>query len=129
MKCSNIPQTSLTNSTIVLDEARSKSAAEMALNVVQLTLDWKMKRQSTRFREPQSDHFGKTGTIWHGIGAVVKLPKDLGQTAKVPIEGDEFEYHSKSYHHVSDDKIEDAFAVLSSLAEALVELKTQYRPK
>ena len=46
---------------------------------------------------------------------------------KVPSEnGRLIEYHSQSYHHVSDDKVEDAFAVLSSLAQALNDVKKRY---
>ena len=98
-------------------QVRYKVAEALKENEIMVTADWKMKQLATKFRETQSDWFGKAGTIWHGVMVVRKVWN---------AEKSEFEYHATFETLVSDDKKEDGFAVLSSLRETFLNVKRDY---
>lgn len=85
--------------------------ASLALNQVAITADYKMKYLQTVYRESQQEWFGKAGMTWHGVWATVKRQD---------------KFISQFFHNVSDDKKEDAFAVLSNIAEALRQIKCAF---
>ena len=75
-----------------------------------ITMDWAMKFQCQKFREKQSEWFGKRGLSWHVSSVVLKQ-------AEEPM--------VVTYTHIFDTCTQDWFAVASILENLLLTLKMQ----
>ena len=76
-----------------------------------IVMDWAMKYLQVRYREKQSDWYGKRGMSWH-VSSVVTKDTD-NQTVKVT-----------SYVHLFDPCSQDWFAVASIIEDLLGQIKT-----
>ena len=77
-----------------------------------ITMDWAMKFQCLKYREKQSEWFGKRGMNWHVSSVVVKT-------------GQEEEPMVVTYTHLFDSCVQDWFAVASILEDLLFALKKE----
>ena len=75
-----------------------------------ITMDWVMKFQCQKYREKQSEWFGKRGLSWHVSSVVLK------QTEEPMV---------LTYTHMFDSFTQDWFAVASILENLLLTLKTE----
>ena len=75
-----------------------------------ITMDWAMKFQCQKYREKQSEWFGKRGLSWHVSSVVLK------QTEEPMV---------VTYTHMFDSCTQDWFAVASILENLLLTLKTE----
>ena len=96
---------------------KAKIVAKLKPNQALVTVDWRMKWLATTFREFQGEWFAKAGMISQGVMVVIKVVGDDGK----------IQYHTFTFHHVRDDKVEDGFASLSSLAQAIVQAKKKIK--
>ena len=78
---------------------------------VLIVIDWAMKFQQTRFREKQSDWYGKRGLSWH-VSSVVS--KGVSSDTVVVT----------SYVHLFDSSTQDWFSVASILENLLSTIKS-----
>ena len=78
---------------------------------VLIVIDWAMKFQQTRFREKQSDWYGKRGLSWHVSSVVSKGVSS--DTAVVT-----------SYVHLFDSSTQDWFSIASILENLLSTIKS-----
>ena len=77
-----------------------------------ITMDWAMKFQCQKYREKQSEWFGKRALSWHVSSVVVKT----GQTEEPVV---------VTYTHLFDSCVQDWFAIASILENLLFTLKTE----
>jgi hypothetical protein len=82
-------------------------------NVALIVMDWAMKFQQLRYREKQSDWFGKRGLSWH-ISTVIS--SDVKKEGSLELQ---------SYAHLFDTCQQDWFAVSSIIENTLKVIKTQ----
>ena len=75
-----------------------------------ITMDWEMKFQCQKYREKQSEWFGKRGLSWHVSSVVLKLTEGPMVV---------------TYTHLFDSCTQDWFAVASILENLLLTLKTE----
>lgn len=80
-------------------------------NAALIIMDWAMKFLQLRYREKQSDWFGKRGLSWH-ISTVISLDKASGRL------------EIKSYAHLFDSCSQDWFAVCSIIDNTLKAFKS-----
>jgi hypothetical protein len=76
-----------------------------------IVMDWAMKYLQVRYREKQSDWYGKRGMSWH-VSSVIAKDTD-NETVKVT-----------SYVHLFDPCSQDWFAVASIIEDLLNKMKT-----
>lgn len=76
-------------------------------------MDWAMKFIQLRFREKQSDWFGKRGMSWHISTVITSDPNHKGKL------------EVQSYAHLFDTCQQDWFAVSSIIESTLKEIKTK----
>ena len=76
-----------------------------------ITMDWAMKFQCQKYREKQSEWFGKRGLSWHVSSVVFKTREEEPVVV--------------TYAHLFDSCIQDWFAVGSILENLLLTLKTE----
>ncbi|KAL9970005.1 hypothetical protein ACROYT_G022307 [Oculina patagonica] len=77
-----------------------------------VVLDWAMKFQQMKFREKQSDWFGKRGLSWHISSVVFREEKHQ-------------ELEVQSYAHLFDSCNQDGYAVASIVEDLCVKLKSR----
>ena len=77
-----------------------------------LVMDWAMKFLQLRYREKQTDWYGKRGLSWH-VTSVVSRDKVSG---KISV---------SSYTHIFDQCTQDWYAVASIIKHLLLHLKQQ----
>lgn len=75
-----------------------------------IVMDWAMKFRQIRFREKQSDWYGKRGLSWH-VSSVVSCDELMG------------ELQVTSFVHLFDQCTQDWFAVASVIEHLLTYLK------
>ena len=78
-----------------------------------VVMDWAMKFQQIKFREKQSEWFGKRGLSWHISSIIFK-----DQNSK--------EVEVQSYAHLFDACTQDWYAVASILEDLLVKFKSTH---
>ena len=78
-----------------------------------LVMDWAMKFQQLRYREKQSDWFGKRGLSWYISTVICSDPENPGSL------------ELQSYAHLFDACQQDWFAVCSVAEHTLQEIKRQ----
>ena len=89
--------------------AKQDILAELDHNSCLLVMDWAMKFLQLRYREKQTDWYGKRGLSWH-ITSVVTT--DMSGATEVI-----------SYVHLFDQCTQDWFSVASILEDLLTKLK------
>ena len=78
---------------------------------VLIVIDWAMKLPQIKFREKQSEWFGKRGMSWH-VSSVVSKTEDSE------------EFSVTSYVHIFDQTTQDWFAVASILQNLIGHIKS-----
>lgn len=91
------------------DAARHEVLDNLDAKSVFLTLDWAMKFLPRKFRESQSDWFGKRGIPWHISGAMRKNVSD--------------ETEMLTFVHCFESCIQDSSSVLAILDDVFNQLK------
>ena len=89
------------------DLLKNKDASEALI-----IMDWAMKFLQFKYREKQSDWFGKRGLSWH-VSTVISMDKNSG------------DLELKTYAHLFDACQQDWFAVLSIIENTLKTLKAE----
>ena len=95
------------------DQAKQDVLKSLDETSTLITMDWAMKFQCQKYREKQSEWFGKRGLSWHVSSAVFKTG---------PIE----EPTVTTYVHLFDSCNQDWFAVASILENVLQLLKKEH---
>lgn len=95
------------------NQEKAKQDILQTLNTTEaiIVMDWAMKFQQIKFREKQSDWFGKRGLSWHISSVVFREEKHQ-------------EIEVQSYAHLFDSSNQDWYAVASIVEDLLVKLKT-----
>ena len=91
--------------------AKQDILAELDQNSCLLVMDWAMKFLQLRYREKQTDWYGKRGLSWHITSVVTK---DMSSATEV-----------LSYAHLFDQCTQDWFSVASILEDLLTKLKAR----
>ena len=95
------------------DQAKQDVLKSLDETSTLITMDWAMKFQWQKYREKQSEWFGKRGLSWHVSSAAFKTgPKE--------------EPTVTTYAHLFDSSNQDWFAVASILENVLQLLKKEY---
>lgn len=95
------------------DQAKQDALKSLDETSTLITMDWAMKFQCQKYREKQSEWFGKRGLSWHVSSAVFKTgPKE--------------EPTVTTYAHLFDSCNQDWFAVASILENVLQLLKKEH---
>lgn len=95
------------------DQAKQDALKSLDETSTLITMDWAMKFQCQKYREKQSEWFGKRGLSWHVSSAVFKTgPKE--------------EPTVTTYTHLFDSCNQDGFAVASILENVLQLLKKEH---
>lgn len=96
------------------EKAKQQVLENLDDSSVLIVADWAMKFQQKRFREKQSDWYGKRGMSWHISSVVSKeLTSDGKQTVVVT-----------SYAHLFDSCTQDWFSVASIIENLFQTIKT-----
>ncbi len=101
----------------ILRSIHQESAKQSVLHNLKPTealiiLDWAMKFQQMKFREKQSDWYGKRGLSWH-ISTIVLKPEESSKNVEV-----------QTYAHLFDKCTQDWYAVLSIIEDLLGWMKS-----
>ena len=94
------------------DQAKQDLLKEKDPNTALIVMDWAMKFLQLKYREKQSDWFGKRGLSWH-VSTVITVNKDTG------------DLDIQTYTHLLDACKQDWFAVLSIIENTLKRLKSE----
>ena len=92
--------------------AKQDTLRDMDDSSIQLVMDWAMKLVQLRYREKQSQWFGKRGMSWH-ISSVVSKCSDSQELSVT------------SYVHLFDACSQDWFAVASIVEDLLLHIKSE----
>ena len=93
------------------DQARTYCLNLLDESTVLITQDWAMKFLPTKYRELQSDWFGKRGLSWHVSVVARKVDRKL---------------QSQAFVHIIENYLQDTSAVVRILEHTLRTLKTEY---
>ena len=93
------------------DKARSEILDALDESSVFITQDWAMKFLPQKYRESQSDWFGKRGISWH-ISVAVRKKHNVLQ--------------SQSFVHVAENSDQDSFLVVRIIEHVLRTLKAEH---
>ena len=91
---------------------KQRVLTELDDSSVFLIMDWAMKLTQMKYREKQSEWYGKRGMSWHITSAVTRN----SATQELDV---------KSYVHLFDASKQDWFAVISILEDLLKHIKTE----
>lgn len=94
------------------DRAKQDFFKLVSPNTVAILIDWAMKFTQVKYREKQSEWYGKRGLNWH-ISSVLAKDGDSGKTQVT------------SYAHLFDSCIQDWFTVTSIIENLLITLKAE----
>ena len=94
------------------DKARTEVLEQLDENAVLITQDWAMKFLPQKYRETQSEWFGKRGISWH-ISVVVRRLADG-------------KLQHQAFVHVAENCSQDANAVIAMIRHTLQELKKEH---
>jgi hypothetical protein len=92
------------------EEAKQDLLKNKDPNTAVIIMDWAMKFLQLKYREKQSDWFGKRGLSWH-VSTVISVDEKSG------------DLELKTYAHLFDACQQDWFAVLSIIENTLKTLK------
>lgn len=92
------------------DRAKQDFFKLVSPNTAAILIDWAMKFTKVRFREKQSEWYGKRGLNWH-ISSLLTMNADSGKTQVT------------SYAHLFDSCVQDWFTVTSIIENLLITLK------
>lgn len=92
--------------------AKQHTLRDMDNSSILLVMDWAMKFVQLRYREKQSQWFGKRGLSWH-ISSVVSKSSDSQELSVT------------SYAHLFDACSQDWFAVTSIVEDLLIHIKSK----
>lgn len=92
------------------DRAKQDSVEELDDSKVLIVMDWAMKFQQLKYREKQSEWFGKRGLSWHVSSVVIK--NVLTDSVEV-----------QTYVHLFDNCTQDWYSVASIIENLLLKLK------
>ena len=95
------------------DRAKQKVLDDLDEASVLIVADWAMKFEQTRFREKQSDWYGKRGLSWHVSSVISKC----SSTDTVTV---------TTYVHLFDPCTQDWFAVASVVENLLSTIKSNF---
>ena len=97
------------------NQEKAKQDLLQNLNISEaiVVMDWAMKFQQMKFREKQSEGFGKRGLSWHISSVIFK-----DENSK--------EVEVQSYAHLFDSCTQDWFSVASILEDLLVKFKSTH---
>ncbi|XP_078349668.1 uncharacterized protein LOC144634549 [Oculina patagonica] len=93
------------------DKARTDCLNRLDESSVLITQDWAMKFLPTKYRESQSDWFGKRGISWH-ISVVARK-----------VEG---QLQSQAFVHIIENSLQDSSAVVRIMEHTLRTLKSEH---
>ena len=94
------------------DQAKQDCLKRVDANTIVILLDWAMKFTQVKYREKQSEWYGKRGLNWH-ICTVVSM-------------NDQGKKELTSYAHLFDRCTQDWFSVLSIIENILITLKAKH---
>ena len=102
----------------VMRSENQERAKQEAIKIIDkstalVTMDWAMKFQCQKYREKQSEWFGKRGLSWHVSSVLLKDP-----------DTDDVVVHT--YVHLFDSCSQDWFTVVSVLEDLLEQLKKRH---
>ena len=97
--------------TVRQDQSRLKILRELDSGSVFITQDWAMKFLPRKYRESQSDWYGKRGISWH-ISVVVRRRAD--------------QFESQGFVHIVQNCTQGSSAVVSIMAHILRTLKSEH---
>lgn len=97
--------------TVRQDESRLQILRQLDTDSVLITQDWAMKFLPRKYRESQSDWFGKRGISWH-VSVVVRRQND--------------QLESQGFVHLIQNCTQGSSAVVSIMAHVLESLKKQH---
>ena len=95
------------------EQAKQDRLQNLTTSEAIVVMDWAMKFQQMKFREKQSEWFGKRGLSWH-ISSVIFKDEN---SKKVEVQ---------SYAHLFDSCTQDWYAVASILEDLLVKFKSTH---
>lgn len=101
------------------DRARDYVLEQLDDCSVFIVMDWAMKWLETKYREKQSDWFGKKGLPWH-LMVIIRKQKDRAD--KVTTETSK-SFEHRTMCHIFDHCKQDAMSIVSILEDALRRLK------
>ena len=84
-------------------------------------MDWAMKWIETRYREKQSDWFGKKGLPWHLIVAIRRVKTNSVPSFAASSDRNRFEY--RTFCHIFDQCKQDALSIISILQDVFKRMK------
>ena len=95
------------------EQAKQDRLQNLTTSEAIVVMDWAMKFQQMKFREKQSEWFGKRGLSWHISSVIFK-----DENSK--------EVEVQSYAHLFDSRTQDWYAVASILEDLLVKFKSTH---
>ena len=95
------------------EKAKQDRLQNLTTSEAIVVMDWPMKFQQMKFREKQSEWFGKRGLSWHISSVIFK-----DENSK--------EVEVQSYAHLFDSCTQDWYAVASILEDLLVKFKSTH---
>ena len=101
------------------DHARDHVLDQLDGSSVFIVMDWAMKWIETKYREKQSDWFGKKGLPWHLVVVIRRQRVYPGMAATVFPTA----FEHRTLCHVFDQCKQDALSIVSILKDVLVRLK------
>lgn len=101
------------------ENARDYVLEQLDDSSVFMILDWAMKWLECKYREKQSDWFGKKGLPWH---LIVVIRRHNGRSDQAPTDLSKIFEH-RTFCHIFDQCKQDAVAVISILTDVLRRLK------
>jgi hypothetical protein len=113
------------------DLCRQELIENLSNDTVFIYLDWAMKWLPEKFREPQSDFFGKRGLSWH-ISVVIRTNRNANGIELSDDEDDSpttesntrrSRYSQTIFVHVFDECTQDSEAVIAILRDVLIRTK------
>jgi hypothetical protein len=101
------------------DLARDYILEELDDSNVYLVIDWAMKWVEAKYREKQSEWYGKKGLPWHLTSAIRRQRTDATLSKADPVK----KFEHRTLCHVFDQCKQDALSVVSILEDVLKRLK------
>ena len=95
------------------EEAKQETLQALDETSVLVIMDWAMKYVQRRYREKQSDWFGRRGLSWHISSVIFK-------------EADKHHINISSFAHLFDSCTQDWFAVVSIVKDLLCNIKCSH---
>jgi hypothetical protein len=101
------------------DHARQHALEQLDDSSVYIIMDWAMKWIEVKYREKQSDWFGKKGLPWH-LMVVIRRQR---ARSDAPTTFSSNAYERRTFCHIFDQCKQDALSVVSIVQDVLKRLK------